>query len=51
MPESAANNADLKTCDLEELSIVRKISIVTVKDREQHPAVRRLIQHVLVAYQ
>ena len=51
MPESAAKNADLKTCDLDELSIIRKISIVTVKDRELHPAVHRLIQHVLVAYQ
>ena len=50
MPESAAKHAGLKTCELSELPIVRKISVVTVKERELNTPVRSFIEHVVAAY-
>lgn len=50
MPQSAAENAGLKTCALEDMSIVRRICVVTVRDRELHPSVHQFIQHIQTAY-
>ena len=50
MPESAAINAGLKTRMLSDMSIVRKISLVTVKDRQLEPVTALFIQLVRDAY-
>ena len=50
MPESAAKYAGLKTRVVNELPIVRRISIVTVKERELNSSVSSFIEHVAAAY-
>ncbi len=50
MPKSAAANAGLQTREISDMNIVRKISLVTVKDRDLKPATEQFIQLVCAAY-
>ena len=50
MPKSAAQNAGLQTRELSDMNIVRKISLVTVKDRDLKPATEQFIQLVCASY-
>lgn len=50
MPKSAATNAGLQTREISDMDIVRKISLVTVKDRDLKPATEQFIQLVCAAY-
>ncbi len=50
MPKSAAMNAGLQTRELTDMNIVRKISVVTVKERELKPITEQFIQMVRSAY-
>lgn len=50
MPQSVAVDAGLQTRELSDMSIVRRISVVTVKDRELKPGVQRFISLVCSVY-
>ena len=50
MPKNAAITSGLHTREINDLSVVRKISLVTVKDRELNPATQRLIHEIQAAY-
>lgn len=50
MPQSAAENAGLKTCALDDMSINRRISVVTVRDRQVPASVQQFIEHVEAAH-
>lgn len=50
MPQSAAINAGLQTRALSDMNIVRRISMVTVKDRTLKPAVQQFVRLVCAAY-
>jgi len=51
MPESQAKNAGLKTCAINELPIVRRISVVQVRDRELNSSLLKFIDHIVSAYE
>jgi len=51
LPESVAKSAGLKTCTVNEIQIVRRISLVAVKDFELNSSLLQFIDHVVSAYE
>lgn len=50
MPKSVADNAGLQTREISDMNIVRKVSLVTAKDRVPEPRLHRFICLVCEAY-
>jgi len=46
MPKSSAESYGLSSCKLEGVSVVREISVVTVKDRPLFPLVEKLVESI-----
>lgn len=50
LPKNSAEEAGLKTCDIEGMSITRSVSMVTVKDRYLDTSVHEFIDHVVSSF-